>query len=808
MLRDAGVADRRFAYVVDDAEMAEGSTIGAPRCCVVLKPTGAIQKIYNPDAGCEFFGAVQINFWDRRSRVRLGRRHGRFHIHPERQDHVFTLDNEVRVHEQVFPYNDRWSGDENVPPPAVYYRVRLENSGRAPAVFDLFAFCELRGSTAHDVETVYDESLGGIVAWNRSAPSQLRLFTSLQVADGWEVNADPSKVLARLSPRPLANGASGNGDAPIGVLHVQVDLDVGERRWVEFLCVMSSKSREDLAAARRRCPAGEEAAGQTSDYYWSYLERSIVRTPDVDVNAGVLWAKANILRVQTYAPTGWCFTNDPTRSNNSVGRDTAWMAFGADYLNHHFAREALDAFFRLQRPDGKIVEYYDVRNGKTEDYGLNVNDDTPLVVIALWHHYAVTGNDEYLRYRYPAAARAMEYMLSQRDDRGLIWCTATAMADWGIVGWRNVIENYRISGASTEINSECYGALVALAETARVCGDLAAAARYRREAENLSHAINEHLVNPENGLYLLCIDVDGSRRTEVTADLVFPVLFGVAPPKRAARIIAALSDAAFWSEAGIRTVPAASLEYGPLQGHGLLGGVWMAASYWFAFAAAKYEPGAMASALATSFRHFSIDPRRNNTVPGQFAEWLHGEILTNQGMTLSPWDAPRYLWAAIEGAAGLHVNGGQPRIDPNLADDWRWLTALDVPFRGETISWIVCRLPDGLHLYSTFPVASRARTTLYARNASGDVFVEDPQAVGVAFVGDGGRLLFVGNPQSRTSITAAGLEGLPEGAYRVRYFSSIFDQWEDLGRLTASDVARGIPIVAAGRGFALLEITP
>ncbi len=48
-----------------------------------------------------------------------------------------------------------------------------------------------------------------------------------------------------------------------------------------------------------------------------------------------------MLRTQLLAPTGWCFVNDPTRSNNSVARDTAWFAFGADYITPEFARESL-----------------------------------------------------------------------------------------------------------------------------------------------------------------------------------------------------------------------------------------------------------------------------------------------------------------------------------------------------------------------------------------------------------------------------------------------------------------------------------
>jgi len=33
------VADPRFAYILDDDQMAQGSTLGAPRCTVILKPT-------------------------------------------------------------------------------------------------------------------------------------------------------------------------------------------------------------------------------------------------------------------------------------------------------------------------------------------------------------------------------------------------------------------------------------------------------------------------------------------------------------------------------------------------------------------------------------------------------------------------------------------------------------------------------------------------------------------------------------------------------------------------------------------------
>ena len=114
-----------------------------------------------------------------------------------------------------------------------------------------------------------------------------------------------------------------------------------------------------------------------------------------------------------------------------------------------------------------VVEYYDVRNGKREDYSLNINDNTPLLILALWHHYNTSGDLAFLKRVYPFALKAARYILSQRNQQGLVWCTATKTSDWGIVGWRNVIKGYRLSGATTEVNSECFAALNTIAQMAR-----------------------------------------------------------------------------------------------------------------------------------------------------------------------------------------------------------------------------------------------------------------------------------------------------------------------------------------------------
>ena len=102
---------------------------------------------------------------------------------------------------------------------------------------------------------------------------------------------------------------------------------------------------------------------------------------------------------------GWCFVNDPTRSNNSVGRDTAWFAFGADYILPEFAEASLLWYAEHLEAKGLVVEYYDVRTGKTADYKLNINDNTPLLILALWHHFNTTGERAFLERIYPTPSR-------------------------------------------------------------------------------------------------------------------------------------------------------------------------------------------------------------------------------------------------------------------------------------------------------------------------------------------------------------------------------------------------------------------
>jgi glycogen debranching enzyme len=804
-----GPGHRIETYEISDRQMSAGSTLGGPKATMWIKPTGAIEKFWSIEAGEVMFETLVLHHWDERTGIPLQAQQGEFLIHPDRQEHLFELANGVTVHEDLFVLSGKPQGEglHEVDPPAAYYCVELTNDSESARRIATYASLQLRGSFAGEMRGDYDEERNAFVLHSSEQPHIVRYAACSVKPTSYEMTLDSAKANAQHFRGGLSNTCMSTEAADVtGVFHLSTSLRPGQKRAFAFMLTFALDG-DDGTRAMPSLPSAQDALRRTRAYYDEVLGRAIVMTPDPEVNRGVLWAKANMLRIELLSPQGWAFTNDPTRSNNSVGRDTAWFAFGCDYTTPHFSRESLLWYADHLQADGMAVEYFDIRTGESNTDRLNVNDDTPLLILAFWHHYNTTGDRTFLEYVYPKAVRMADYILSQRNGEGLVWCTATGTNVWGIVGWRNVIDNYRLSGATTELNSECYAALKTMSLMADELGEASDRTRYQSAASELRSAINEHLLDRSRGIYYLNIDVDGTKRTDVTADLVFPVMFGVADHDTAARIISRLSVPEFWSEAGIHTVPRTSIMYGPTHGFGLLGGIWVGVTFWFAFAAAPFNPEFMAEALAASFKHYSRDPRRTNTVPGQFSEWLHGETLVNQGMMLSPWFPPRYVWAAVEGAAGLDLSGRKPDLAPRLTHAWKWLAVRNLPLRGGHVSWFAARLDD-LKVFASYPFDSVAEQHRYEEDVSSGLHVTGEEAVVIGLARRDRMVMLVGNTLDRTVTTALSLdhpqlEKLP----KLRLYNSLRSEWLDVPEYRPDDLRIGYPIQIDRHGFCLLELS-
>ncbi|MGH7683418.1 MAG: MGH1-like glycoside hydrolase domain-containing protein, partial [Vulcanimicrobiaceae bacterium] len=730
------------SYRVSDDDMAAGSTLGAPRVCCVLKATGAIEKVFCVDAGRSLIGTFLMQHWESDSGTRIRRLPGTFGIHPEYQDHDYLLENGVEVTESVFALNRGGVGSPD--PPLVYVLIRYCNTLPETIAMDTYAFCNLAGDTLRNIDARWNARLHGIEAFDRDDRRFARFVGASMRPQSWEVTADRAKPVGVRSPGALSNRISARR-RPLGILRFQHELKTDEPVTFWFVLGVAADGEKALESAVRNAPEAREAFNATRAFFRNALSFSQVLTPNPDVNHGVTWAKANMLRVQLRTNGDCCFTNSPTRSSKAVGRDTSLYALGSDYVTPEFSRDSLCGFLKRQANNGMIVEWYDMLTGETDDYGLNINDNTPLLILAVAHHAMCSGDRDFLKHAYRYAKRAAEHILRCRDRRGLVWCTSRETGARGIAGWRNIIPHYRISGAPTELNSECYGALRAMANMARALGCKRDAKHFDGEAAALRAAINRHLYNPENGLYLLALDVDGARRSEESIDLVFPVLYGVAERDVAERIVRRLSAEDFWTPAGLRTIPHNAPDYSPSEASGLLGGVWVGVSFWYAMCASPFLPEKMEESLATTFQNYSRDPRRYNTVPGQFSEWLHGETLVNAGMMLSPWFPPRYLWAAIEGAAGFHPTFEGATLSPRMPPSWSWVAVRNLPYQGRSLTWFVIRDEDGLQGYANAELDSSIPLMKLEEDVTDDFEVAGDDVCAVALRDAKRVLVFVGN---------------------------------------------------------------
>jgi hypothetical protein len=202
----------------------------------------------------------------------------------------------------------------------------------------------------------------------------------------------------------------------------------------------------------------------------------------------------------------------------------------------------------------------------------------------------------------------------------------------------------------------------------------------------------------------------------------------------------------------------------------------------------------MVRALRASFDHFARDPLATHTVPGQFAEWFDGESLINRGARLSPWEPPRFLWAAIEGICGLTPLGSGLRARPLLPAEWQWLGLRRFPFHQREHSLFVARQPgESLRYYSTVPleVAPGDEVILFDDDVSDAVALDHPDARHIALAREGALVLALGSASGERITVTATLEGALDPAmdYVVARYDSNQAAWDFSARHVGADLA-------------------
>jgi hypothetical protein len=753
------------AYVLRESQTPYGLLLGNLKTFAQSTAKGGVRGLWDADTDQIIFGmhhiAYRLRAPDKPPQTLFPHQFEReLTFLPYAQISEFTLADRVHVTEAFYvPHGGRFSRSV-----CFVVDVTLYNPGREDVDVEVFPWAMLVG------QRFYGEPEHEVRAWTDG-----RFICSKNLETGgerwWGGSRKPGAIQLSLREQALLESMRRSGlksDSAVapalddvtpeqaelvsrrifGAFEYAVRVAPGARESLRLAVVYHKDGTDQSRPVLESLLDDPRVLHDTQRYFAEKLGDARFMTPSPHISRGVAWAKANMLRVVKEYPHGWGSTNSPP-SDILVSRDTSWFVHGFDYFWPEFSRNAIEVFNRAIDPSGLMVEYVRGVSGYKTAYDLNINDDTPLHVIAMLHHYNATLDDEWVKRNLELVIKLIDYMLTQRDDRGLIFCTAKGVDMYGISSWRNIIPYYTLDGAVTEINAEAVYALEAAAMLCAVAGDNDHWQTYVTEAQKLREAMMEHLFNDDTRAFVLNYDQDRNYQDNFTADEIFPVLFGVAGPQERRAILSRLNEADFVTPVGLRTISTADAWYFPSYGFGLLGGVWPDLTLWFAVALARNGMTDTAVSFLNATYEAMEGGSPRNTVPGEFAEWFDGGSLSNRGMYLSPWTSAKYLWAVAETVGGMdgYRTSGRPHLAPLRPKDWNWVAAARVHWGGKRRTYLIDLRNDVIYADMLELSAEDPFTCIYAGRDVSDEVTTSPVEVGaVAFEDEEGAVrIFVCN---------------------------------------------------------------
>jgi glycogen debranching enzyme len=269
------------------------------------------------------------------------------------------------------------------------------------------------------------------------------------------------------------------------------------------------------------------------------------------------------------------------------GRDSLIVSLQNAMVCPDFARGALDVLGRWQagvRDDyrdaepGKIL--HELRTGELAHFRLIPHtpyygsaDATPLYLIVLHNAWRCTGDEALLRRHLATAEGCLTWIdeWGDRDGDGFQEYQTRSPDGYENQGWKDSGEAVvypdgspvRGPKALCELQGYVYDAWQRMAEVFEVLGRDDRAAELREKARRLFVAFNEAFWDEASGFYAYCLDGDKRPVFSVASNVGHCLWSGIAPPDRAARVVARLMRPDMSSGWGIRTLSADHPAYNP-----------------------------------------------------------------------------------------------------------------------------------------------------------------------------------------------------------------------------------------------------
>lgn len=331
------------------------------------------------------------------------------------------------------------------------------------------------------------------------------------------------------------------------------------------------------------------------------------------------------------------------------GLPGAYVATGAGFVHHQFvwdssftalctaygwraldAHATLNLLYSRQFDGGYIHREHDVRDGLPAMYEPDFSPNPPIMTLAEWALFQLTGNARRLAAVYPALKANHAWLRhNRRLPDGTYWTTGLAN---GLDNSPSLGDGYPCLTAQMAHEAET------LAAIATALGLPRDAAAFRAEHAAVGRACNARLWSRELEIYSTSLPGGGHNPNKVVTAF-WPLWAGIVPAPRVEALARHLKDpASFWRHHPLPSLAADSPHFQP-EGNYWLGSTWAPTN----FAAIKGfdRAGRHDLAVETTLRHLQC----------MYEVWAEtGKIWENycsEASRRGNWSGPNYCWSAL-----------------------------------------------------------------------------------------------------------------------------------------------------------------
>ena len=376
------------------------------------------------------------------------------------------------------------------------------------------------------------------------------------------------------------------------------------------------------------------------------------------------------------------------------GRDTLITSLFTLGVGPELARGALHLLgalqgtrvddFRDEEP-GKIL--HEIRQGELTVTGdkphspyYGTADATPLYLVLMSAYWRWTGDDAFVRARWPNVLAAIGWIdrFGDRDGDGFVKYQTRSQQGLGNQCWKDSWDGVQFADgtipylpiATAEIQGYVYDAKLRVAEMAeRLLPDPALAERLRGEATALRERFDAAFWSASRGgYYVLGLDGDGRQIDSMTSNMGHLLWSGIVPEDRAAIVARHLMSDAMFSGWGVRTLSNADAGYNPIGYH--VGTIW------------PHDNAIVAQGLA----RYGLREETNRICMAQLEAAAHSDLRLPEAFAGLRRDAARFpvpyptacspqAWATgapfafLAAMLGMEIRDGEVRVDPHVPEE-------------------------------------------------------------------------------------------------------------------------------------------